>query len=72
MWLLHCHIEWHTESGLIATIIEAPDHLEELVRPRDHLRVCGAYPAPTSGNAAGNVGLNLEGLNDVVVPGDSG
>ncbi|KAG7285084.1 hypothetical protein NEMBOFW57_009704 [Staphylotrichum longicolle] len=27
VWLFHCHIEWHVEMGLTATIIEAPDRL---------------------------------------------
>ncbi|KAJ5524509.1 CAZyme family AA1 [Penicillium frequentans] len=25
VWLLHCHVEWHVEAGLMATIIEAPE-----------------------------------------------
>ncbi|KAK3297987.1 Cupredoxin [Chaetomium fimeti] len=24
VWLFHCHIEWHVQSGLMATFIEAP------------------------------------------------
>lgn len=24
VWFLHCHINWHLQSGLAATIIEAP------------------------------------------------
>lgn len=24
IWLFHCHIEWHVDSGLIATLIESP------------------------------------------------
>ena len=28
VWLFHCHIEWHVDSGLIATIIEAPLELQ--------------------------------------------
>jgi iron transport multicopper oxidase len=30
-WLMHCHIEWHLESGLALTFIEAP----ELIRGPD-------------------------------------
>ena len=28
VWLFHCHIEWHVDSGLIATMIEAPLELQ--------------------------------------------
>ncbi|KAH7024677.1 Cupredoxin [Microdochium trichocladiopsis] len=24
VWLFHCHIEWHVDSGLIATLVESP------------------------------------------------
>lgn len=25
VWFFHCHINWHLQSGLAATIIEAPE-----------------------------------------------
>ncbi|KIW16503.1 hypothetical protein PV08_06558 [Exophiala spinifera] len=28
VWLLHCHMEWHAETGLAATFIEAPLDLQ--------------------------------------------
>ncbi len=56
VWLFHCHIEWHVEMGLTATLIEAPDRLVGLSIPQDHLDVCSAMGIPTSGNAAGNPG----------------
>ncbi|KAH7024597.1 Cupredoxin [Microdochium trichocladiopsis] len=28
VWLLHCHMEWHSHSGLVATIIEAPEEIQ--------------------------------------------
>ena len=56
VWLFHCHIEWHVEMGLTATLIEAPDRLAEFIIPQDHLDICYAMGIPTSGNAAGNAG----------------
>jgi iron transport multicopper oxidase len=53
--LFHCHIEWHVEMGLTATIIEAPDQLQSaLTIPAGHLAVCDSQGILTSGNAAGN------------------
>lgn len=56
VWLFHCHIEWHLESGLIATMVEAPLQLPSLSAsiPADHLAACAAAGVATSGNAAGN------------------
>ncbi len=54
VFLFHCHIEWHVEMGLTATFIEAPDKLQGLTIPADHLAACRALGTPTSGNAAGN------------------
>ena len=55
IWLFHCHIEWHVASGLMATIIEAPDEMQKSLQiPQDHLDVCAAQNIPVAGNAAGN------------------
>jgi iron transport multicopper oxidase len=55
IWLYHCHIEWHTAVGLIATLVEAPLDLQQsLTVPEDHFKVCQAQAIPTAGNAAGN------------------
>jgi len=51
--LLHCHIEWHVDAGLTATIIEAADKINFTI-PQDHLDVCKQQNIPTQGNAAGN------------------
>ena len=66
VWLFHCHIEWHVASGLVATMIEAPEELQKsLIIPEDHLEVCKAQGIPTAGNAAGNTKdlFNLKGAN---------
>ena len=55
VFLFHCHIEWHVEMGLTATLIEAPEKLRNLPIPRDHLDNCKAMGIPTAGNAGGNV-----------------
>ncbi|KAI2640017.1 multicopper oxidase [Xylaria nigripes] len=54
VYLLHCHIEWHVEMGLTATLIEAPERLVGYQIPQDHIDACEAQGIPTSGNAAGN------------------
>ncbi|MCJ1320627.1 hypothetical protein MMC15_005967 [Xylographa vitiligo] len=63
VWLFHCHIEWHVNSGLMATMIEAPSQLGNMQVPQDALANCKSYPLPSSGNAAGNLRspLNLTG-----------
>ena len=44
VWLLHCHMEWHAETGLVATLIEAPLELQgqrKLQRiPMEQLKMC--------------------------------
>lgn len=70
VWLFHCHIEWHVDQGLIATMIEAPLEIQKsLAIPENHLDVCKAANVPYTGNAAGNTVdfLDLEGEN--VAPG---
>lgn len=74
IWLLHCHIEFHTVSGFIATIIEAPELLSAPERgglnlvPNQHLDVCKKYPMEYKGNAAGHTHdpLDLSGANTEV------
>lgn len=65
VWLLHCHVEWHVEGGLMATIIEAPETFPEAQTPppQSHYDSCAAYPDPSNGNAAGKHGLDLQGAN---------
>ncbi|KAI1763595.1 putative ferroxidase [Hypoxylon sp. FL1150] len=67
VFLFHCHIEWHVELGLTATLIEAPDRLVNYTIPQDHMDVCDAQGIPTTGNAAGNADWdNTDGF--VTVP----
>lgn len=68
VWLFHCHIEWHVDSGLVATIVEAPLALQDTVTiPNDHYAACAAShpPTPTVGNAAARTDdlLNVDGQN---------
>ncbi|KAL8711162.1 MAG: hypothetical protein Q9220_004307 [cf. Caloplaca sp. 1 TL-2023] len=70
IWLFHCHIEWHVASGLIATLVERPLDIQELLSfsptytspnasalsiPASHLEACTSQNVPIAGNAAGNV-----------------
>jgi iron transport multicopper oxidase len=68
VWIFHCHIEWHVDSGLTMTFIEDPLMLQEtLTIPDDHYAACAALdpPMPTAGNAAANTVdlLDLTGAN---------
>jgi iron transport multicopper oxidase len=70
VWLFHCHIEWHVDSGLIATIVEAPLSLQQNLRiPTDHIAACQAAGTPYTGNAAGNT-VNLLDLSGENAPPD--
>src|SRR5262249_29617418 len=44
--LIHCHIEWHVEAGLTATILEATNELGDLKIPEDHKAACIAGGMP--------------------------
>ncbi|KAJ5451547.1 Multicopper oxidase type 2 [Penicillium cf. griseofulvum] len=67
VWMLHCHVEWHVEAGLMATIIEAPETFPNSIHapPEEPLR-------HLSGNAAGNNGLDLTGLDTKITSGSHG
>jgi len=43
VWFFHCHIDWHLQSGLAATIVEAADVLQSsLTIPLVTRRICAA------------------------------
>ncbi|MCJ1393552.1 hypothetical protein MMC18_006427 [Xylographa bjoerkii] len=55
VWLFHCHIEWHVEAGLSATMVEAPEVLQAQQRiPPEGFETCVSDGVPTRGNAVGN------------------
>lgn len=71
VWFFHCHLEWHVQSGLVATFVEAPLELQKsLTIPENHLEACKAGGVPTIGNAAGNSQnlLDLSGQNAPPAP----
>ncbi|KAI7896214.1 multicopper oxidase-domain-containing protein [Mucor mucedo] len=62
VWFFHCHIEWHLESGLAATFVEAPDVAQQRMKlPEQFENTCKAVGMEYNGNAAGKQGLDLEG-----------
>lgn len=68
VWLFHCHIEWHVDSGLILTFIEAPLQVQQQLSgkiPEDHFDACRAENMGIEGNAAGNTVnlLDTTGMN---------
>ncbi|KAF7516968.1 hypothetical protein G7054_g13961 [Neopestalotiopsis clavispora] len=54
VFLFHCHIEWHVEMGLSATLIEAPEMLDGYDIPQEMIDSCKAQGYPVAGNAAGD------------------
>ncbi|KAL0074534.1 multicopper oxidase [Phycomyces blakesleeanus] len=62
IWIFHCHIEWHLETGLAAIFVEAPDIAQQrMTLPQAFNDLCEAGNIPYSGNAAGKQGLDLKG-----------
>lgn len=74
VWAFHCHIEWHIVTGLMATMIEAPEYLNDMSIPKTGIETCEHYGAPHRGNAAGNTvnPMDLTGGNTVVSQYDQG
>lgn len=35
IWILHCHVAWHLESGMLVSFIERPEDLKTLVQEMD-------------------------------------
>ncbi|WBW75531.1 plasma membrane iron transport multicopper oxidase Fio1 [Schizosaccharomyces osmophilus] len=66
-WLLHCHIEWHMESGLVATFLEAPDRVPEITAPEFVRHQCVMQNIDISGNGAGNA-YNISNLTGAPAP----
>jgi hypothetical protein len=57
-------LQWHLESGLAVTFVEAPTEMQALIRPSAYVvEQCAMLGFPTSGNAAGLHDLtDLSGL----------
>ncbi|ETS79286.1 hypothetical protein PFICI_09139 [Pestalotiopsis fici W106-1] len=71
VWFFHCHIQWHMDSGLAVTFVEAPLEIQQRITvPQDFLDNCAADGVATVGNAAGNTEdyLDLSGQNESVSP----
>ncbi|WEW54682.1 hypothetical protein PRK78_000104 [Emydomyces testavorans] len=72
IWLFHCHIEWHMDSGLVATMIESPLLLRESKNrypiPESHFAACRAAGTPYAGNAGANTKDFLDLSNENVPP----
>lgn len=72
VWLFHCHIEWHVDSGLVLTFVEAPLQLQQELSgkiPEDHFHSCHAQNIGIEGNAAGNT-VDLLDTTGMPVPPD--
>lgn len=74
VWAFHCHVEWHIVTGLMATIVEAPDYLSGMQIPKTGIETCEHYGSAYEGNAAGNTAnpLDLTGGNFEVQQYDQG
>ncbi|RXW17297.1 hypothetical protein EST38_g8554 [Candolleomyces aberdarensis] len=65
-WFMHCHIEWHLESGLAMQLIEAPLLAQQRnTVPQAMYDHCKAQGMLYSGNAAGHASpTDLSGLKE--------
>ncbi|KAI7866443.1 multicopper oxidase-domain-containing protein [Spinellus fusiger] len=62
VWLFHCHIEWHMESGLAATFIEAPTVARQrMVLPTNMGDLCMEGGHRASGDSNGKRNSYLDG-----------
>ncbi|KAI8881105.1 multicopper oxidase [Backusella circina FSU 941] len=62
VWIFHCHIDWHLESGLAAIFVSSPDVAQQRMQlPQAFIDICEAGGSPGVGNAAGKQGLDLSG-----------
>lgn len=70
VFLFHCHIDWHVESGLTVTFIEAPLQLQKIF-PQGVLGLqrgmCKKAGIPTDGNCSGNT-KNVTDTSQCVQP----
>ncbi|KAJ2745575.1 ferroxidase fet3 [Coemansia sp. BCRC 34301] len=62
VWLLHCHMDIHFGMGMALTFVEAPDVLRKQRVPESMFDLCRAQGIRTTGNGAGNSGVDLTGL----------
>ncbi|CAG8627828.1 18064_t:CDS:2 [Acaulospora morrowiae] len=40
VWLIHCHIQWHFEMGMVAQLVEVPDVFKTYTIPQNVLGLC--------------------------------
>ncbi|KAJ3386914.1 ferroxidase fet3 [Lobulomyces angularis] len=59
-WLFHCHIEWHLQSGLGVTFIEAPEAIKYDI-PQFIKDQCTVGGYGIEGNANGKLGIDMVG-----------
>lgn len=53
-WFLHCHIEWHLQSGLAAVFLSSTPELQARMKPPSFVAdQCRAQKISPTGNAAG-------------------
>ncbi|KAJ2348043.1 ferroxidase fet3 [Coemansia sp. RSA 2618] len=63
VWYQHCHQKQHDMTGLAFTIVEAPDVLQKTQHvPQKMLDFCAMLGKKTSGNSAGNPGVDFSGI----------
>lgn len=74
VWIIHCHMEWHIDAGLTATLIEAPMRLQAQTFPPAMAQICRDQHYAVAGNAAGNVDdpYDLDGQTTVCSPDTQG
>ncbi|KAJ2308424.1 ferroxidase fet3 [Coemansia sp. RSA 2706] len=62
---VHCHFSIHSMIGMFMVFVESPDLLQKSLRvPQSMYDMCHKQGIRTSGNAAGNPGLDFRGLQN--------
>ena len=51
-WAFHCHVSWHTESGLLMQFVTRTDVLAQMQLPAEHAALCAAPAAELEKGAA--------------------
>jgi len=54
-WSFHCHIAWHSSTGLFLDFIERPSDIENLAIPSSSQQLCKDWNAYTSGNVVDQI-----------------
>ncbi|KAJ5663179.1 Cupredoxin [Penicillium longicatenatum] len=62
VWLMHCHIGWHTEEGFALQFLERKDEIADLIDFNTLNQTCQAWSDYTLETNSGNMGMNISNV----------